>query len=224
MTDPVEPRPRSPRGSGDQLAAEIIDATTELLISLGSADAVSIRAVAQRVGVTAPSIYRHFDDKDELLDAVCAHYFERLADVMKQASEGVADLWDRALAQGLAYIRFAIDNDVVYRTAFVRITEPGRPSKTDEMLLSSAFVYFSDTVEQMMAQGVLEPGDPVTTVMKLWSAAHGFASLMISKPGLPWGDGLELAEQTLRAVADGMGAQAAAHPNDTRNAHSVKNR
>ena len=212
MTDPVEPRPRSPRGSGDQLADEIIDATTELLISLGSAEAVSIRAVAQRVGVTSPSIYRHFEDKEELLDAVCAHYFERFADVMKQASEGVDDLWDRVLAQGVAYIRFAIDNDVVYRTAFVRITEPGRPSKTDEVLLSSAFVYFSDTVQQMMARGMLEPGNPVTTVMRLWSAAHGVASLMISKPGLPWGDGLELAEQTLRAVADGMGRRGGSGP------------
>jgi len=44
----------------------------------GHAKAVSIRSVAQRVGVTSPSIYLHFADKDALLDAVCARYFERL--------------------------------------------------------------------------------------------------------------------------------------------------
>lgn len=207
MTDPVEPRPRSPRGSGDQLADEIIDATTDLLIGLGSADAVSIRAVAQRVGVTPPSIYRHFIDKEELLDAVCAHYFEQFAEVMKAASDGVDDLRDRALAQGVAYIRFAIENDVVYRTASSRVTEPGRPSKTDEVLLSSAFVYFTDTVEQMMAAGIVPTGDPVVTVLKLWSAAHGLASLMISKPGLPWGDDMSVARSTLRAVCDGLGQE-----------------
>ncbi|GAA4666272.1 TetR/AcrR family transcriptional regulator [Gordonia humi] len=198
-------RPRSPRGSGDQLADEIIDATTELLIGLGSADAVSIRAVAQRVGVTPPSIYRHFDDKEELLDAVCAHYFERFADVMDAASAGIDDVLERALAQGLAYIRFAIDNDVVYRTAFSRITEPGKPSKTDEVMLSSAFVKFRGTVVDMMAHDLLPQSDPIETVLKLWSVAHGFASVMISKPGLPWGDDLALAEQTLRAVAEGLG-------------------
>ncbi|WOC11374.1 TetR/AcrR family transcriptional regulator [Gordonia sp. MP11Mi] len=207
MTDPVEPRPRSPRGSGDQLADEIIDATTDLLISLGSAEAVSIRAVAHRVGVTPPSIYRHFDDKEELLDAVCANYFEKFADVMKEASDGVDDLLDRALAQGLAYIRFAIDSAVVYRTAAMRVTEPGKPSKTDEMLLSSAWVYFSDTVEQLMAAGIVPVGDPVATVLKLWATAHGLASLMISKPGLPWGDDMEIAESTLRAVCDGLGQE-----------------
>ena len=203
MSDPAS-RPRSPRGQGDRLADEIIDAATDLLIERGGADAVSIRAVADRVGVTPPSIYRHFDDKDELFDAVCAHYFERLTDVMEEVAADVDDLWERALALGLAYIRFALDNDVVYRTATVRITEPGKPSKTDEVLLSSAFVYFRDTVEQLMAAGLLPADDPVRVVMQLWSTAHGLASLMISKPGLPWGEDLVLAEATLRAVAGGL--------------------
>ncbi|GEE04190.1 hypothetical protein nbrc107696_46360 [Gordonia spumicola] len=89
----MAPRPRSPRGSGEQLADEIIAATTDLLMELGSGDAVSIRAVAQRVGVTPPSIYLHFQDKDALLDAVCAHYYERFDDVMMAAGEGIDYLW-----------------------------------------------------------------------------------------------------------------------------------
>ena len=44
-------RRRAPRGSGDQLRDEILEATTELLLETGHAKAVSIRAVAQRVGV-----------------------------------------------------------------------------------------------------------------------------------------------------------------------------
>lgn len=52
--------------------------TIELLLETGQAKAVSIRSVAQRVGVTSPSIYLHIADKDALLDAVCARYFEKL--------------------------------------------------------------------------------------------------------------------------------------------------
>ena len=74
-------RSRSPRGSGELLADEIIDAATSLLLDSEAASAVSIRAVADRVGVTPPSIYLHFDDKDALLEAVCARYFERLDEV-----------------------------------------------------------------------------------------------------------------------------------------------
>jgi len=41
-------RRRAPRGSGDQLREEILDAATGLLLETGQAKAVSIRAVAQR--------------------------------------------------------------------------------------------------------------------------------------------------------------------------------
>lgn len=69
---PLTRRRRAPRGSGVYLRDEILDAATQLLLDTGHAKAVSIRAVAQRVGVTPPSIYLHFADKDALLDAVCA--------------------------------------------------------------------------------------------------------------------------------------------------------
>ena len=65
---------------------EILDATTELLLETGQAKAVSIRSVAQRVGVTPPSIYLHFADKDALLDAVCARYFEKLDKEMQRVA------------------------------------------------------------------------------------------------------------------------------------------
>src|SRR4051794_7641197 len=79
-------RQRAPRGSGDRLRHEIIDAATELLLETGQARAVSIRSVAQRAGVTSPSIYLHFDDKDALLDAVCARYLARLDQAMEQVA------------------------------------------------------------------------------------------------------------------------------------------
>ena len=83
-------RRRAPRGSGEQLRDEILDATTDLLLETGHAKEVSIRSVAQRVGVTPPSIYLHFADKDALLDAVCARYFEKLDEEMQAAAAGSA--------------------------------------------------------------------------------------------------------------------------------------
>ncbi|WP_341257857.1 TetR/AcrR family transcriptional regulator [Gordonia malaquae] len=198
------PRPRSPRGSGELLADEIIDATTELLIEQGSADAVSIRAVAQRVGVTPPSIYLHFKDKDALLDAVCANYYEQFDDYLLAAAGDIDDIWARAVAQGLAYVRFALDNAVVFRTAFAHVTSGSVPTLTDEVLLSSAFVRICSTVEDGMAAGVIAPGDPIPVVLQFWSVVHGVACLMIAKPTLPWGDGLSNAEAVLRAVCSGL--------------------
>ena len=126
---------------------------------------------------------------------------------MVAASEGIDDLHERALAQGMAYVRFAIESAVMYRITFARVTPPGEPTLTDEVLLSSAFVHFSATVEEMMAAELIPRGDVVATVLQLWATAHGVASLMIAKPGLPWGANYELAEATLRAVSDGLGQE-----------------
>lgn len=200
-------RKRSPRGSGEQLADEILDAADSLLIERGSADALSIRAVAERVGVTPPSIYLHFTDKEALLDAVCARYFERFDGVMMAAAAGLDDPRERALAQGLAYVRFALGNREIFQVTFSRVTPPGAPTLTDEVLLGSAFTNFSDTVRELRVHGLLPDDEAEVTgqVLQLWSAAHGIAALMIARPGLPWGDDLALAERMLKAVCDGLG-------------------
>src|SRR5581483_12470957 len=72
----VAHRKRAARGQGQLLREEIIAAAERLLIERGSEDAVSIRAIADAVGVTPPSIYMHFADKDELFMAVCEARFD----------------------------------------------------------------------------------------------------------------------------------------------------
>jgi len=110
-------RARAPRGSGDLLREEILAAATELLLETGQAKSVSIRSVAQRVGVTQPSIYLHFADKYGLMDAVCARYFDKLdLEMQRVATEHTAAV-EALRAQGLAYIRFATENPELYRIA-----------------------------------------------------------------------------------------------------------
>src|SRR2546421_757226 len=112
-------RARAPRGSGDRLRDEILEAATDLLLETGHANAVSIRSVAERVGVTPPSIYLHFADKDALLDAVCARYFEKLDEEMQRVAADQASTIDVLRAQGLAYVRFALKNPELYRIAMM---------------------------------------------------------------------------------------------------------
>jgi AcrR family transcriptional regulator len=198
-------RRRAPRGSGQQLRDEILDATTELLLETGHAKAVSIRSVAQRVGVTPPSIYLHFADKDALLDAVCARYFEKLdEDMQRVASQSGPDqpsTIDVLRAQGLAYVRFAMKTPELYRIATMGEGRPG--SDVDVTLNSSAFMHLRTAVESLMAEGIYPPGDPTTMALELWTAAHGVAALLISRPYLPWGDAEEFADRVMGAVCCG---------------------
>ncbi|MET0455623.1 MAG: TetR/AcrR family transcriptional regulator [Mycobacterium sp.] len=194
-------RRRAPRGSGDHLREEILDATTELLMETGHAKAVSIRAVAQRVGVTPPSIYLHFADKDALLDAVCARYFEALDEVMQQVAKDEPSTIDRLRAQGLAYVRFAMQNPELYRIATMGEGRPG--SDVDVTLNSSAFVHMRTSVESLIAERIYPPGDPTMAALELWTVAHGVAALSISRPYLPFGDVEQFADRVMRSACCG---------------------
>ncbi len=210
-------RRRSPRGAGDQLRSEILDAATELLLKAGDAKAVSIRSVAQNVGVTPPSIYLHFADKDALLEAVCARYFEKLDDEMQEVAghtgEGGSSAIEVLRAQGLAYVRFALKTPELYRLATMEAGHPG--SDVDITLNSSAFVHMRTSVEALIAEGIYPPGDATTLALELWSTAHGVAALLISRPYLPWGDVEEFADRVLRSLCCGHIVSGAIRPTDS---------
>ena len=82
VSAPAVRRARARRGSGDLLREEIVTAAKRLLADADRADDVPMRAVAEAVGVTTPSIYLHFADKQELLSAVVADVFGELDDAM----------------------------------------------------------------------------------------------------------------------------------------------
>lgn len=195
------PRRRARRGGGEALRGQIMYAAKTLLARHGTVESVSIRAVADLVGVTPPSIYLHFADKDALIDAVVAEVFTELDDRMK-AGPADAHPLDRLCYQGMAYIRFALESPGHYLLATANArTESG---DVDMVLRTAAFTRLRDTVEDCMAEGVFTPGDPTPVAIQLWAAAHGIASLIIAKPYLPWGDPDEIAYRVLGAAAMGI--------------------
>nr|WP_197501354.1 TetR/AcrR family transcriptional regulator [Mycobacterium sp. 852002-51057_SCH5723018] len=195
-------RARAPRGSGDRLRDEILDAATALLLETGHVKSVSIRSVAQSVGVTPPSIYLHFADKDALMDAVCARYFEKLnLEMQRMAAEHTSSV-DVLRAQGLVYVRFATQNPELYRIATMDEWRSGRD--IDTTLDTSAFKHMRATVQKLMDEGIYLPDDPTTVALEIWSAAHGAAAMLITKPHLPFGDAEAFADRVLSAVFCGQ--------------------
>ncbi|MGZ4528167.1 MAG: TetR/AcrR family transcriptional regulator [Mycobacterium sp.] len=195
-------RARAPRGSGDRLRDEILDAATDLLLETGHVRSVSIRSVAQRVGVTPPSIYLHFADKESLMDAVCARYFEKLDSEMQRAAVEHTSPVEVLRAQGLAYVQFATENPEPYRIATMGEWRSG--SNVDVTLDSSAFKHMRATVQMLMDDGIYLPDDPTRVALQLWSAAHGVAAMLIAKPHLPFGDVEAFADRVLCSVFCGQ--------------------
>lgn len=200
MTAATTRRRRAQRGSGEQLRPEIVAAAKGLLAKAERADDVSVRAVADAVGVTPPSIYLHFADKNELIAAVVADVFEELDAAMLSAAEGLTDPMERLRAFGLAYVNFALTHPEHYRLAAM---DPCPMPEVDRVLQSSGFEHLHQTVIECMQTGVFEQTDPLPVTLHMWSAAHGIASLMIVKPFLPWGDVDALVDRVLCSAALG---------------------
>jgi AcrR family transcriptional regulator len=134
-------RQRSPRGQGNQLRTEVLDAVNRLLDEWGSDEKLTMRAVAKEVGVAAPSIYLHFSDKAELVWAALADKYEQLAGQMRAADLAAATQGprERLRAQVHAYCQFATDNPGHYRLMYeVRqpTVEPGRMGRHPARLVS----------------------------------------------------------------------------------------
>lgn len=194
-------RARSPRGTGDQLRCEILNAARELLARTGSAELMSIREIARQVGVSAPSIYRHFADKDALIDAVLAQVMENMAAALEQAGVGVTDPLELLRQQGLAYVRFAREHPAQYRMSTT--IHEARAVQVDQVLGSAAFAHLGRAVQGCMDAGIFAAGDPIPVMLEMWAAAHGIASLLIAKPNLPWGDAEKATDNVLRAACIG---------------------
>ena len=202
----VAVRRRSPRGKGEQLRASILRAAADLLSETGREEEVSIRAVAERVGVTPPSIYLHFADKDALLDAVCLDAFTDFHEVMEQAAASADDAVAALRAQGQAYLDFALSRPEHYRLMFMRrpghdLEMPTEAEVTAVAGLSSVI----DTLRRAQAEGLVDDDDdPIRIAMSLWAAVHGLAALLIAKPHFPWGDRQALVDRVLAMSVRGI--------------------
>ena len=202
-TQPAGPakRRRAPRGSGEQLRSEILAAAKALLAESGRADDVSIRAVADRVQVTPPSIYLHFADKSALLDAVVMDVFEGLDAAMAAEIEAAQTPLERLRGCGRGYIHFALAHPEQYRLAAM---DPyPEPLGSDGPLMHAAFARLTAVIGECMAAGILAPGDVRSIALDLWAAAHGIASLMIAKPYVEWGDVDTVIDRVLTVAALG---------------------
>ena len=180
----ISHRRRAPRGQGQLLREEIIAAAERLLIERGSQEAVSIRAIADAVGVTPPSIYMHFADKDELFFAVCDARFEQLARLSNEAAAGATGPVDELRRRGEAYIRFGLDNPEQYRILFLDASAD--TVTMEEIAKWAALADVVDAARRGIDEGSIVAANPLLVALSLWATVHGLVSLRITKPGIPW--------------------------------------
>ena len=111
------PRPLSDDDIAD-FRERLCDAAETLFAEKGP-QAVTIRQLAEKIGVSPMTPYRYFKDKDAILAAVQARAFERHAEALETAwRDAPGDAEAKARATGEAYVRFAFEHPQAYKLMF----------------------------------------------------------------------------------------------------------
>lgn len=167
----ASPSPRNDRAYHHGDLRRVLVETTLVLLSEQGADALSIREVARRAGVSPMAPYRHFPEKDSLLAAVAAVGFERLRN---RLMEGAAAEPERGLeTQTTAYVAFAIDAPALFRLMFSPRVEGDYP----ELIEMREGAY--DALRSSVAASAPETEDLEGLLLAHWSLMHGLASLVL---------------------------------------------
>lgn len=147
---------------GDLAVAAVSIAST--IVAAEGAAALSLRAVATQAGVSHTALYRHFDTRDDLLDAVAASWIDELVD----AGEPDDDL----ATYVRRYVVTALDAPALYACVFDAASRRGARRTHD------AFRRFRIQSAEVFAREHGVSGDELRDgVLRLWGTLHGMVDL-----------------------------------------------
>jgi AcrR family transcriptional regulator len=147
------------------------------LFERGGAEAVSMRRIADAVGITPMAIYRHFPNREALLKRLSDDSFQAIAH--EWAAHGThPDVLERLLALLTPYLDYALANPHLFDHAFSLRRDDARRFPEDfRERQSPTLTVIADAIDEGMRQGVLRKDDPWDVAMTLWAQAHGLIVL-----------------------------------------------
>src|SRR5262245_13602557 len=197
------------------LANALTDAATQLARD-GGPEAVVLREAARKVGVSATAAYRHFAAHGDLIHAVKERAQESLVASMRaELARGdpgnapKAQALRRLRAIGVGYLRFALTEPGLFRTAFCR-SDKGFEADASAMATSPAFQLLSDSLDALVTVGLLPIERRPYAEIFAWSCTHGLAMLLLDGPlkNLPAGERENAIGRCLDGVIYGLVSEA----------------
>lgn len=188
----------------------------------GGVNAVTVREVTRRIGVSPNAVYRHFADHRALVVAVALEAQEKLAETMRARIAALTDGLegtDAAVAQlrgvGLGYIEFALAEPGWFETALLTFDPQAGgevPTVEVDAAIPAPFQLLLDALDACVATGAMAAEVRPGAEWPCWSAVHGFADIATRGP-LKGHDSATLAAMGERVVeAIVRGVQASTQP------------
>lgn len=165
------------RPANPELPERILDAA-EGIVSAGGHESLSMRKLADEVGITPTTLYYYFESKDHILLQLKL----RAAWKINAQVHRIDPSWSprRAIRElGEAYISFAEENPQLYRLYVEQSFESNLMSDEDHTTMTYSYLAAQSGLERMAARGLYRH-DPRAGALTGWILLHGFASLLIA--------------------------------------------
>ena len=205
---------RKKRGEGHTRREEILQAAKELFLELGY-EATTIRRIADRVGVSAPALYLYFQDKEQMMLALCDQTFAVLIESIAEIENTVTDPRERIRRFGEAYLKFGLAHPDEYKLIFLGTNIPesirklGHRMPTDDPTrpgIGGALVFqrLVTMLVEAKQRGLKLNYPPDTCAELCWMGIHGVVAALILKPDFPWSNRDLLGTGMLDIVLNGV--------------------
>jgi len=165
----------------EEMKRRILDAAQKLFLENGY-EKVSIRNIADAIEYSPATIYLYFKDKNELLFALHQEAFHKLTGEFQQVLRE-QDPYERLVAMGRTYVRFAVENPEMFDLMFI-MTAPIDALECREDIWTegrAAFGLLVLVVQQCIDAGVFKHQDAESAALMIWSGIHGYTALFLRK-------------------------------------------
>jgi AcrR family transcriptional regulator len=163
-----------------ELRDKIVTAARELFAEKG-VEAVTMRAVADRIEYTATALYGHFADKNALLHAIVTEDFLLFAKQF-HSIEAIEDPALRLRAAAHAYVRFGLGHPNHYRLMFMTPLPEISPGIRRGACAEDAYAFLQKMVADAKSSGALRPElEDLELVCQLYfTTLHGIVSMHVA--------------------------------------------
>ena len=181
------------------LRAALLSAALDLLHEEGI-EALSLREVARRAGVSPGAPYHHFKSKGDLVCELAKERLEHLDVVSRKALEGLKTPQERLKAIGVAYVMYAVKHPAEFRLMF----SPERRSPLSQEKPEGAPVFrvLVGVIDKL--RETRRDLDRETAAITAWSLVHGLADLLVDGPLAPMAADLEQVRTLAEQVTEGL--------------------
>lgn len=145
------------------------------------AEAIVLREATRQAGVTARAAYRHFADREALVQAVAQAALANMAHTITEAQAGASGGAAMLRGVGEGYIRFALDEPGWFHVAFFAMGDMVAGSH-DAGGTPLPYTQLVDALQRLVAERRLRPENVDAAALTCWSGVHGFATLTSRGP------------------------------------------